>query len=210
MFDENPKNTPVSLNKWSMSDNALMGLCRSAGIPMRFIGAKHDKYHDDSVFMYGPRGVGKTHYLCACIKQEIFRREYRFYVAQTIDPCDFPPQEKIRFLPVPELMLLFKQSYSPGAVETESDVLGRLASCDVLGLDDMGAERVSDWSIQMLYLLIDRRYREMKKTYITSNLSLREIAEKLDDRISSRLAEMCEVMKFQGEDRRIKKQERSA
>ena len=193
-----------------MSDSALQDIASRAGIPKRFIAANTEKYHEDSLFMHGPRGVGKTHYLCACIKQEIKLREYDHYVFSQQNQYEAANHDTILFLPVPELMLLFKRSYSAGASESESEVLDRLTSCNILGLDDLGAERVSDWSIQMLYLLIDRRYREMKKTYITSNLSLREISEKLDDRISSRLAEMCEVMKFQGEDRRIKKQERSA
>ena len=70
-------------------------------------------------------------------------------------------------------------------------------------LDDMGAEKTSEWSIQTLYSIIDRRYRDEKQTLITSNLTLDEIAEKVGDRIASRIAGMCKVVEIKGKDRRI-------
>jgi DNA replication protein DnaC len=150
---------------------------------------------ESSLFVYGPRGTGKTHYACACIWE----------IAKTKDPNDIFTKPPAIFLPVPELMLQFKQSYNQGASETESDVLERYSRIETLVLDDLGAERVSEWSIQMLYLLIDRRYRGVKRTIVTTNLALGEIATKLDDRISSRLAEMCVQVKFEGQDLRLRR-----
>ena len=51
---------------------------------------------------------------------------------------------------------------------------------------------------------MDRRYREELRTIITSNLSIEEIQEKLDDRIASRIVGMCRVCILQGRDRRVK------
>jgi DNA replication protein DnaC len=47
---------------------------------------------------------------------------------------------------------------------------------------------VSDWAKQIWYIIIDRRYSDMKPTIYTSNLSLGEIAEFYGDRIASRLS----------------------
>ena len=74
--------------------------------------------------------------------------------------------------------------------ETESDVLDKYSSCELLILDDLGSEKTSDFTIQSLYLIIDRRYRNLKPTIITTNLTLPEIGEKIDARIASRLSEM--------------------
>ena len=74
-----------------------------------------------------------------------------------------------------------------------------------LALDDIGSEKATDWALQMLYLLIDRRYSQMLKTIITSNLTLDQIADRLDDRISSRIAGMCKIVSIKGKDRRLAK-----
>jgi DNA replication protein DnaC len=57
----------------------------------------------------------------------------------------------------------------------------------------------------MLYLLLDRRNRDLKQTMISSNLSLREIADNFDDRVASRIAEECQPVKFRGQDKRTAK-----
>lgn len=152
-----------------------------------------------SLFVTGPRGTGKTHFLCACISKQVENKAR----SGELDALFNPKKQAIKFLPVPELMLEFKQSYDPDSNLKEGDILEKYARADLLVLDDLGAERVSNWSIQMLYLLIDRRYRDMKQTLISSNLSLSDIAKKLDDRIASRIMETCKIIKFQGKDRRF-------
>lgn len=67
----------------------------------------------------------------------------------------------------------------------EYDFLDWLASLDFLALDDLGAEYSTDFSRAKLTHLMDRR--EHKWTVITSNLSLREIGDAMDCRVSSRI-----------------------
>ena len=71
-------------------------------------------------------------------------------------------------------------------------------------LDDLGVDKTSEGSLQTLYTIIDRKYREEKQTLITSNLTLDEIAEEVGDRIASRIAGMCKVVEIKGKDRRLK------
>ena len=84
-------------------------------------------------------------------------------------------------------------------------MLKKYANVGLLVLDDLGAEKTSDWSRQVFYLLLDRRYREMKQTIITTNLSLEQIAETFDDRVASRLCEMGVTIELKGKDKRVEK-----
>ncbi len=89
--------------------------------------------------------------------------------------------------------------------ESEKDLLDRYAQTPLLVLDDLGAEKISDWSRQTFYLLIDRRYREIKQTIITSNLTHDQLAGQLDDRIASRICEMGVVIDTGKKDWRVTK-----
>lgn len=182
-------------------------LKRLVGIPSRYRKATLDEFNKKmgdfgkariSLFVTGTRGIGKTHFLCACLENEIINQE---------DKTAFLSGQKkpAFFLPVPEFMLELKDTYNPGSSWTEKQVIDKYSKIPVLAIDDLGAEKVTDWSIQILYLLIDRRYRNEKTTLITSNLSLSEISELVCDRIASRIAEMCHIINFKGDDRRLKK-----
>jgi DNA replication protein DnaC len=72
-------------------------------------------------------------------------------------------------------------------------VIRDLCHHDLLVLDDLGAEKTTEFAITTLYIIIDRRIRDAKRTIITTNLSLKEIEDKLDARIASRLSGMQNV-----------------
>jgi DNA replication protein DnaC len=73
-----------------------------------------------------------------------------------------------------------------------------------LCLDDLGAEKTTEYAITTLYLIIDRRIRNEMQTIITTNLSLDEIEATLGARIASRLAEM-KIIKINMPDYRKKR-----
>jgi len=64
---------------------------------------------------------------------------------------------------------------------------------DFLIIDDLGAEKSTEFSITTLYIILDRRIRELKTTIITTNLSMSQIEEHLGARIASRLSEMKNI-----------------
>ncbi len=70
-------------------------------------------------------------------------------------------------------------------------------------LDDMGTENITDWTRSVLYELLDKRMRNEQQFIITTNLSLKDIAERIDPRLSSRFSEYCEVITVEGNDRRL-------
>ena len=145
-----------------------------------------------SVFISGPCGTGKTHMALGLL--------FEWYARQL--SARGPSDRAVGiFLPAAELFVELKQCYQNDA--SEAEVLQRYSKADLLLLDDLGAEKISDWSRQIFYLIIDRRYREIRQTIITSNLSLGKISELVDDRIASRIAEMGEIIKIESEDRRL-------
>ena len=101
----------------------------------------------------------------------------------------------------------------------ESELLNQICKVPVLILDDFGMSgKVSTYAAGRLSMIIDARYEnDDVATIITSNLSIRALAEKLDNpsdaeddfmldgsRIADRLNAMCEVVKLGGESRRRK------
>ena len=111
------------------------------------------------------------------------------------------------FISVPELLFEFKRMYSNhNETEdglTEDDLVKKYSGVGLLVLDDFGVEKTTDWSFQLLYLIINRRYENMKKTIFTSNFTLEQLAEKLgDDRLPSRIQQMCEIVFFNNQDYR--------
>lgn len=73
----------------------------------------------------------------------------------------------------------------------------------ILILDDFGSEKVTDWTLETLYVLINKRYEAKRYTFFTSNYDLDQLAERIGDRIVSRIAEMCHVKLLDGADRRL-------
>lgn len=73
----------------------------------------------------------------------------------------------------------------------------------ILIIDDIGAEKMSEWVAETLYIIINTRYENCSPTIFISNLSLQKLEEVVGDRIPSRISEMCEVIKLDGKDKRL-------
>jgi DNA replication protein DnaC len=154
---------------------------------------------DRGYYIFGPCGVGKTHLAAAIMAEQIIRNSQDAY---KIADC-------VRgiygawFVSVMGLLNRIKASFSKDAVECEKDILDRVSDYDVLVLDDLGTEKITDWSLQTLYTIIDIRSREGRPMVVTSNLPLDQIAMNLSDRIASRIAGLCKVIEMSGADRRM-------
>lgn len=89
----------------------------------------------------------------------------------------------------------------------DRDALRRAEAVPLLALDDLGAERPTDWAIETLTGLIDARTAEGLPTIVTSNYSLGQLRELWGGmpgaRIASRLGGACERIEVTGPDRRL-------
>ena len=124
-----------------------------------------------SLYMYGETGLGKTH-LSLAIAGEVIKKGFNVVYGSAHNFFNALEREH------------FGRSDEPDGT-TESRLLG----CDLLIIDDLGAEFITSFSIAQLYNIIDSRLAEGLPTIINSNLSLDELDTKYNNRITSRL--MC-------------------
>lgn len=78
----------------------------------------------------------------------------------------------------------------------------RLMRAPLLMVDDLGAAKASEWTEEVNYRLISFRYNAMLPCLITSNVPVAQMAERLGDRVASRLNEMCVRAPLRDKDRR--------
>jgi len=141
------------------------------------------------LFAFGSVGTGKTLYVAELTVQAIGIR-----ASKRKGPFSHA------FITVPELLHKLREAQASNGV---GEILDYYSNVGWLVLDDLGVEHTTDWVFQTLYLLINRRYDNMKITLFTSNFGLKQLAEKWGDlRLSSRIKAMCKVKRFTGEDKR--------
>jgi DNA replication protein DnaC len=95
--------------------------------------------------------------------------------------------------------------FNPEATTRDETIITAHCTCDYLILDDLGAEKTTDFTRSILYQIIDYRYNYEKPTIITSNLDVKQIAERFDDRIASRIISLCPVITLENKDYRMEK-----
>ena len=90
--------------------------------------------------------------------------------------------------------------------QEEQAAINKFRDIPYLVVDDLGSDKKTDWSFSTLYEIIDGRdMYERTGMIITSNLSLGDLAARLDDdRIISRINGMCKIIQLTGKDGRDK------
>lgn len=136
-----------------------------------------------NLLFYGNPGSGKT-YLSYCIAKAILDAGY-LVIYKTSDEL-IKNLRDIRF-------------------NNDSTLESLLLECDLLIIDDLGAEHLSEFSITELFNIINKRILTNKKMLISTNLTLPGITKQYSERIASRLIGEFKLCKFYSDDIRIKK-----
>ncbi len=83
------------------------------------------------------------------------------------------------------------------------DLADQAAAVPYLVIDDLGVEKSTDYVKQLTYFIINFRESNLLPTYITTNLPPDQLEKIIDQRIASRIAGMCELIRMDGPDQRI-------
>lgn len=102
---------------------------------------------------------------------------------------------------VVDLLGTIRESFNADHLKAAARRMLHRARCDaIVILDDIGAEKPSEWVEEQLYALIDLRYRMQRSTFFTTNCTLKQLEGQIGSRSVSRIIEMCEGVRVGGED----------
>jgi len=138
-----------------------------------------------NIVMRGPTGLGKT-FLAVSIAKEALKNGYGvvFYTAQN-------------------LFRTFERQQFNKDMEAE-DEINEIINCDLLIIDDLGTEFITQFTVSCLYNVINTRILSGKKFIITTNMTTEELEDKYSNRIVSRILGECTLNEFYGSDNRGK------
>jgi len=161
------------------------------------------------LFLTGGCGVGKTVAVTG-IAREWYRRWVNEMAKPSHKPDSLHPLRSVksgkwvwRFVVVPSFVMKLQYSFTKDGEDNALDLLNDLAGTPFLILDDLAAEKSTEFVRQSIYFLLNEREINGRPTFITSNASLKQLNDQLDSRISSRIAGMCDIQEWTGRDLRL-------
>lgn len=142
----------------------------------------------NNLLFYGPPGTGKT-FLTNCIAKELLQKGFSVIYLSSGELFDLCAKASLRANVAPE-------------VETSYD---SLFSCDLLIIDDLGAELSSKFKTATFFELVNERLLKKKSLIISTNLALGDISECYGERVFSRIVSCFTLLYLFGDDIRLKK-----
>src|SRR6202453_833650 len=152
------------------------------------------------LLLTGDVGIGKTHLAVGIVQALILDKGVRGLF------CDYR-----------ELLKRIQESYNPLVSTTELQILAPVFEAEVLILDELGAQKPTDWVWDTVALILNTRYNDKRTTLITTNYpnapaalarnadkAMREetLGDRIAERMRSRLSELCVEVQMRGNDLR--------
>lgn len=119
--------------------------------------------------LYGPPGSGKSHLAGAVVNALRAQGERAAYAS------------------VPALIEFLRKGMQDGSADARLELL---QTVPVLLMDDLGVERATGWVKERLFLIVNERWAQQRRTVFTSNESLDTIDERIADRIYQRATQI--------------------
>lgn len=143
--------------------------------------AKYFTRSSNGLIMLGKTGLGKTH-LSLAIAGTVIDKGYNVYYAS-----------------VQNIMNKLEKEHF-GKSASEESIADELFECDLLILDDLGAEFSTQFTVAQLYNILNTRMINSLPTVISTNLSMKEIEDKYSQRVASRIVGSAVPIQFCGRD----------
>ena len=125
------------------------------------------------LWFYGDVGTGKTS------------------LAMLVSMAGEEASRSVAIYPLTRLLAEIKQTYDRDSGDSYMQLFRRLSMVDLLQLDDLGAERTTEWVLEQLYSIVNERWQDQRAIVVTTNLRYDELRDQLGARTVSRLVEIC-------------------
>ncbi|MDO4530545.1 MAG: ATP-binding protein, partial [Bacillota bacterium] len=136
----------------------------------------------------GSTGRGKT-FLCNCIAKDVL-----------------DAGKTVLYLTATQMFRYLQEvQFRNWEEEPETDWAQELMDADLLIIDDLGTEFSTVFTASELFRIINERKLRRRPVVISTNLDYAELMQQYSDRVMSRLIGEYTVMKFFGDDIRMKK-----
>jgi DNA replication protein DnaC len=126
-------------------------------------------------------------------------------LAMLVSKAALQDNRSVAIYSLPKLLARIRRTYDsePGG-DSYLAFFERLTSVDLLHIDDLGAEKRSDWVLEQLYALVNERYEAQRSMVVTTNLDQQQLEEQIGPRTVSRLIEICgDPLPLFGPDQRV-------
>lgn len=143
---------------------------------------------DKNLLFWGESGLGKT-FLSTCIAKELIKKGFSVIYETTYQIVSLLEDYK------------FKRGTDLAELKSQAE---RLYDCDLLILDDLGAEFSTAYTNAALFDILNSRLITNKKTIINTNLNMQELSDRYSERVISRIMGSYQALQFIGEDLRLK------
>lgn len=225
----------MSIKDFSNDEARFKAVWSSCGIPPRLSNASFANYEPDcsekeqalnkcqafvqkgldlikqgnGLFLQGPVGTGKSHLAVACLRAIVENNINHFGTPSSDNQiCGEPVYDGLccSMISVVDLLNTLRESFSTDIYRAPARrILHRSRTDAIVILDDIGAEKPSEWVEEQLYAIIDLRYRMQRSTFFTTNCTLKQLEGQIGGRVVSRIFEMCEGVKVGGKDWRMQR-----
>jgi len=154
------------------------------GVETAYHAMKDWNFQRKGILLIGPPGRGKSHLTGALGSKFSTNTEM-----------------SAAFTTMSGLLALLRRGYDEDIFDERLRMVS--SQVHILILDDLGAEKVTEWGEEKLYMILDTRLNysaEPRPLFVTTNLTAKELSERYHPRIVSRLHEMCKWIEVSGQD----------